>query len=270
MHSIRKNLFTISILCLLILSSCSGTQKIAYLQKLDKSKNQEIKNENLQFDARIKSKDLLSITVVSSEPMASKGFNLIMPQIAELTGNYFLTSQPTLQTYMVDNDGNIDFPVFGKLFVKGYTRKELEELLQSKMSSSFSKERPVVTIRFINYTVNVLGEVNNPGKYYVNNDKISIFDALALAGDMTIYGKRENVKLIRENTDGTKTILTLNLNDENIIYSSAYYLEQNDVLYIEPNKTKSKSTNFGAAETYAISALSVLFSLTSLIITALK
>jgi polysaccharide export outer membrane protein len=270
MYNIKKNPLATLILCMLILSSCAGTKKVAYLQKLDNSINQLQKNNDTQFDARIKPKDLLSITVVSSEPMASKGFNLVMPQIAELSNANSLYSQPTLQTYLVDNDGKIDFPVFGKLFVKGYTRKELEGLLQSKLASSFSKERPVVTIRFINYAVNILGEVNRPGKYNVSNDRISIFDALAMAGDMTIYGKRENVKVIRENADGTKTILTLNLNDEKIIYSSAYYLEQNDVLYIEPNKTKSNATNFGAAETYAISAVSVLLSLTSLIVNIVK
>ena len=267
MYNIKKNPFAILILCLLILSSCAETKKIAYLQKLDNSTNQVQKNDDTQFDARIKPKDLLSITVVSSEPMASRGFNLVMPQIADMSSsNINLTTQPTLQTYLVENDGKIDFPVFGKIYVKGYTRKELETLLQAKLASSFSKERPVVTIRFVNYAVNILGEVNRPGKYNVSNDRMTIFEGLALAGDMTIYGKRENVKLIRENADGTKTILTVNLNDKDIIHSPSYYLEQNDVLYIEPNKAKSNSTNFGAAETYAISAVSVLLSVTSLIV----
>lgn len=252
---------------MLILSSCAETKKIAYLQKLDNSITQDQKSNDKQFDARIKPKDLLSITVVSSEPMASRGFNLVMPQVADMSSSSInLTTQPTLQTYLVENDGKIDFPVFGKIYVKGYTRKELESLLQAKLSSSFSKERPVVTIRFVNYAVNILGEVTRPGKYNVSNDRMTIFEGLAMAGDMTIYGKRENVKLIRENADGTKTIFNINLNDENIIYSPTYFLEQNDVLYIEPNKAKSNSTNFGAAETYAISAVSVLLSVTSLIV----
>jgi len=229
-----------------------------------------IKSENNSsglYDARIKPKDLLSITVVSSEPDASRMYNLVVPQIAGANNQNDLFTQPALQTYLVDNQGEINFPVFGKIKVDGFTRKELETLLLLKLGPAFSKEKPIITIRFVNYSVNILGEVLKPGKFETTNDRLTIFEGLALAGDLTIYGRRDNVKVLRENADGSKEYITLNLNDKNIIYSPAYYLEQNDVVYIEPNKSRSKSSNYGAAESYGITSLSVLLTLTSLVFT---
>jgi polysaccharide export outer membrane protein len=180
-----------------------------------------------------------------------------------------LYSTPTLQTYLVDNDGMIDFPVFGELKVAGMTRKELEKMLHEKLNSAFNKEQPIITIRIVNYSVNILGEVLRPGKYNTVNDRMTIFEGLAMASDLTIYGRRDNVKVLRENADGTKNYITVNLNDKNVINSPAYYLEQNDVVYVEPNSAKSRSSGIGAEETLSVSALSVLISLTSIIVTVL-
>ena len=143
-------------------------------------------------------------------------------------------------------------------------------LLYKKLAAAFSREVPIITIRIINYSVNIMGEVLRPGKYLTQNDRITIFDGLALAGDMTLYGRRDNVKVLREKVDGTLEYITLNLNDKNIIYSPAFYLEQNDVVYVEPNKSRSRSSNFGAAESFGISSLSILITLTSLIFTVFK
>ncbi|HEY6915812.1 MAG TPA: polysaccharide biosynthesis/export family protein [Paludibacter sp.] len=256
-------------------------KNIAYFQRLNGSdqltqdnktagSNAQSKNSNNLYEARIKPKDILSITVVSSEPEASRMYNLVVPQVAQSSYQTQLMSEPALQTYLVDNDGNIEFPVFGEIKVKGLTRRELEQVLHNKLASAFSKEIPIVTIRFENYSVNILGEVQSPGKYETKNDRLTIFDGLALAGDLTIYGRRDNVKVLRERVDGSKMYITVNLNDRNIIFSPAYYLEQNDVVYIEPNKSKSRSSNYGAAETFGISSLSVLLTLTSLIFTLVK
>lgn len=253
---------------ILLLSSCASVKDIAYFQKSG-SKTSSLQHESSTalYDARIKPKDLLSITVVSSEPEASRMYNLVVPQISDLSNPNSLLSQPSLQTYLVDNDGNIDFPVFGRIKVAGYTRKELESILQKKLAPAFSKESPIISIRFTNYSVNILGEVLKPGKFETTNDRLTIFEGLALAGDLTIYGRRDNVKVLRENADGTKEYITLNLNSKDVIYSPAYFLEQNDVVYVEPNKSRSKSSNYGAAESFGISSLSVLLSLTSLIFT---
>lgn len=263
--------FVFFILSIFLISSCANVKNIAYFQKVTVSESMK-KNPNGYelYDARLKPKDLLSITVVSTEPEASRIYNLVVPQIADDSNPNALMSTPMLQPYLVDSEGNINFPVFGKIKVKGYTRKELESILQKKLAAAFSKEIPIVTIRFINYSVNILGEVLKPGKYLTENDKMTIFDALALAGDLTIYGKRENVKVLRENADGIKEYIAVNLNDKNIIYSPAYYLEQNDVVYVEPNKSKSRSSNYGAAESFGISSLSILITITSLIFTVFK
>jgi polysaccharide biosynthesis/export protein len=282
--NVRKAYFPVLVLLsIFLVSSCSGGKNIAYFQKGDNSKdalnkqNKLLKYQDNQdnnstgiYEARIKPKDLLSITVVSSEPEASRIYNLVVPQIADQSNPNSLFSTPTLQTYLVDVDGNIDFPVFGKIKVAGLTRKELETSLHKRLATAFSKESPIITIRFTNYSVNVLGEVLKPGKYDTNNDRLTIFEGLALAGDLTIYGKRENVKVLREHGDGTKEYITINLNDKNVIYSPAYYLEQNDVVYVEPNKSRGRSSNYGAAETFGISSLSVLLTLTSLVFTVFK
>jgi polysaccharide export outer membrane protein len=225
------------------------------------------KNSEGLYDAHIKPKDLLSITVVSSEPDASRIYNLVVPQIEDISSPNNLFSQPTLQSYLVSNDGKINFPVLGKIKVSGLTRKELEAMLLEKIGSAFSREKPIITIRFVNYTVNILGEVQKPGKYETTNDRLTIFEGLALAGDLTIYGRRDNVKVLRENGDGSKEYITLNLSDKDIIYSPAFYLEQNDVVYVEPNKSRSNSSNYGAAESFGITSLSVLLTLTSLVFT---
>jgi polysaccharide export outer membrane protein len=170
----------------------------------------------------------------------------------------------------VDNDGNIEFPILGKLKIAGLTRNELGLMLHKKLESAFTKESPIITIRFTNYSVNILGEVQKPGKFETTNDRLTILEGLALAGDLTIYGRRDNVKVLREQADGTKEYITLDLSDKNIIYSPAYYLEQNDVVYVEPNKSRAKSSNYGAAETFGITSISVLLTLTSLVFTVIK
>lgn len=274
-------LSTFLLLLFFLFSSCADVRNIAYFQRLDSvdkqfaqdkspGNNPLAKNSSYLYEARIKPKDILSITVVSTESEASRMYNLIVPQVAQSTFENQLLSEPTLQTYLVDNDGNIDFPVFGKINVKGLTRSELEQILHNKLASAFSKEAPIITIRFENYSVNILGEVQRPGRYETKNDRLTIFDGLALAGDMTIYGRRDNVKVLRERADGYKMYITVNLNDRNIISSPAYYLEQNDVVYVEPNKSRSRSSNYGAAESFGISSLSVLLTLTSLIFTVFK
>ena len=154
--------------------------------------------------------------------------------------------------------------------MEGKTRKELATILQEKLASSFNNEVPIITIRIINYAVNIVGEVMRPGKFVTQNDRMTIFEGIAQAGDLTIYGKRENVKVLRENADGTKKYFTVNLNDKNIINSPAYYLEQNDVVYVEPNGAKSRTSRIGASETLAISALSIVISVASIVINVLK
>lgn len=273
----KKGFFTLILLLnLFFFNSCVTVKDIAYFQQVEsKASNSKLKSDAQKrpfvksyemYQAEIKPKDLLLITVVSTVPEASRIYNLIVPQVSDVNrGTTF--SEPSLQTYLVDNDGIIDFPVFGKLKVSGLSCEQLKIKLQEKLEPAFSREMPIITIRITNYTVNILGEVNNPGRFTSNNDRLTIFDGIALAGDLSIYGRRDNVKILRENSEGIKEYITLNLNDKNVIYSPGYYLEQNDVVYVEPNKSRTQSSKYGTAEAFRISTLSVLLTLTSLIFT---
>lgn len=256
---------------LLLLGACTSVKNIAYMQDIDKQMETIAADNNQSYEAKIKPGDLLSITVVSTEPEASRIYNLITPQLQRETltmtmGNQ-IYSQPALQGYLVDKDGNINFPVLGDIHVKDMTKKELESYILEKLKPAFTQELPIVTIRIHNYSINVLGEVNSPGNFTTANERLTIFEGLALANDMTIYGKRDNVKVLREDSDGNKTFYTLNLNDKNIINSPAYFLQQNDVVYVEPNQSRANSSKYGAAESYRISTMSVLISLATMAVT---
>jgi len=244
------------------LISCSQVKNISYFQQIDQEVNRLNKAE---YDVRIKPKDILSITVVSSEPEASRRYNLITPQIDGTYGS--MQSQPTLQNYLVDSDGIINFPSLGLLQVKGKSTKELALLIEKELEPFFTQEMPVITVRILNYSVNILGEVLRPGKFETKNDRMTILEGLAMAGDLTIYGRRDNVKVIREDAEGERLIYTLNLNDSSLFNSPAFFLEQNDVVYVEPNQSRANSSKYGAAESYRISTVSVLISLATMAVT---
>lgn len=261
LHVTIKILLSVTIVTIMI--SCSQAKNIAYLQGYDRGEESIIKKDS--FEYKIKTKDLLSISVVSSEPEASKRYNLITPQIATIEEpNSYLYTQPTLQNYLVDESGSINFPSFGMMHVEGLSKQNLIKLLEEKLRPFFSGEMPIITVRILNFSVNVLGEVRNPGKFTSTNERMTIFDGLALAGDMTIYGKRNNVKVIRENEHGVKKIYNVNLSDKSIFSSPVYYLEQNDIVYVEPNKSRANSSMYGEAENYRISTLTVLISVATM------
>src|ERR1035437_793609 len=169
---------------LLILSSCSGVKNVTYFQKIGTTRVDSIKRSqpDIVHTATIKPMDLLSITVVTTVPETSRIFNLVVPQITESTASS-ISAVPNVQTFLVDENGNIDFPVFGKLAVKGLTRTELVTLLQGKMETSFKQEHPIITVRITNFSVNFVGEVERPGKFGTSNERLTIFEGLALAGD---------------------------------------------------------------------------------------
>lgn len=253
-----KKVYCLSLISFIIIS-CSPVKDISYFQQLGESGGGLSRAE---FSARIKPKDILSITVVSSEPEASSRYNLIAPQLEANIG--YLQGQPMLQNYLVDEEGNINFPSLGTLQVKGLSTKELELLIEEHLKPFFTEEMPIITARIMNYSVNVLGEVQRPGRFETNNGRMTVLEGLSLAGDMTIYGRRDNVKVIREDANGERIVYTLNFNDKNVFNSPGFFLEQNDVVYVEPNQSMANSSKYGAAETYRISTLSVLISLATM------
>ena len=247
------------------LTACGSSEKIAYVQNLDQI---DLESSKLLFDARIMPKDVLTITVSTVNKEASAPFNLTV--LSAGSGNV-LSTQPALQTYLVDNDGTIDFPIIGSIKVGGLTKKECETLISDKIRPYLAEtEKPIVTVRMSSYSIAVLGEVKSPGSFQVSREKINIFEALAKAGDMTIYGVRDRVRLIREDASGKKEIHVLDLTDANIINSPYYYLQQNDMVYVEPSNIKKQDARVGSMTNLWFSATSILVSLASIIVTIAK
>ena len=249
---------------LVAMASCTSYKKVPYLQNsatLDTSVVSEL------YDARIQPKDMLTITVNSERPEVAAPFNLVV-QSPMAANSRSMTSQPVLQTYLVDNDGCIEFPTLGRLHIGGMTKGEVEELIREKIKSNFANP-PIVNVRMANYKISVLGEVARPNSYIISNEKVNILEALALAGDLTVYGKRDGVKLIRESADGTKKIISVDLNDANVIYSPYYYMQQNDILYVEPNKAKARNSGVSNMTSMWFSATSLLLTVVTFMLNIL-
>ena len=251
------------------LAGCTSYRNVPYLQDIETVNNYG--KEIPLYDAKIMPKDLLSITVNTTDPQAAAPFNLTMQTNLNvaLAQNAYTTSQPTLQQYLVNNKGEIDFPVLGRLKVGGLTKNEAEKLIREKLQP-YLKEAPIVAVRMANYKISVLGEVARPGSFTVSNEKVNVLEALAMAGDMTVYGVRTNVKLIREDAEGKREIIPLDLTKSDLVLSPYFYLRQNDILYVTPNETKAKSSDIGTTTTTWISATSILISLASLIVNILR
>lgn len=259
--------FPLLALAVVLLTACGSTKNVAYFQNSDYV---DLSQASVLYDARIMPKDVLSITVNTTTPEAAAPFNLTVATPMNLTQRSTY-SQPVLQSYLVENDGSIDFPVIGRIPVGGLTKSQTEQLIAEKIRPYLAAtENPIVTVRMVNYKISVLGEVARPGMFTVVNEKITILEALAQAGDLTIYGVRDRVKLIREDAFGKKEIHTLNLNDAGIVASPYYYLQQNDIVYVEPNKVKAQNSSVGSMTTLWFSATSILISLTSLLYNILK
>jgi polysaccharide export outer membrane protein len=269
----RIKIFTAAALLALLLASCGSTEKIPYLVKAERLQLYELEQYAKIYEAKIMAKDILTISVNTTVPEAAAPFNLgsNAGSGVGLTAGYTNMQGATLQTYIVDRDGNIEYPIVGKIKLMGLTRVEAQEFIKNKIHPAYITEVPVINVRFKNYKVSVLGEVNRPGQYVVENEQCTILDALAMAGDMSIYGKRENVMLIREDNNGRKSITRINLQNPRLMLEpDVYYLQQNDVLYVEPNKTKAKDATIGSSERYALSIISTIISVTTLLVTIFR
>jgi len=206
--------------------------------------------------------------VSCTSPELAVPFNLTVATSSNVNLNY-ATTQPVLQQYLVDNEGKIYFPVLGELNVGGLTKREAERLIVEKLKP-YIKETPIVTVRMVNYKISVLGEVNRPGTFTISNEKVNLLEALAMAGDMTVYGLRDDIKLIREDADGKQMIVSLDLNKAETILSPYYWLRQNDIVYVTPNKAKARNSDIGSSTSLWFSATSILVSLASLLFNILK
>lgn len=245
---------------ILMMVGCGSSKEVAYWQNIDSISLAASKG---LYDAKIMPKDELTILVQTTDPLTSEPFNL------RSTGQ--VSSKDQITGYLVDNDGMINFPIVGKIHVAGLTKTECEDLIKSKIQPYLARtENPLVSVRTSSYRITVIGEVNRPGVIPVATEKISLVEALAEAGDMTIYGKRDNVLLVREDKSGEKHKVRLNMNDANIINSPYYYLQQNDIVYVEPHKVKARNTFFGSNTSIFYSVIGITTSLVSLLITVLR
>ncbi|BEG97872.1 polysaccharide biosynthesis/export family protein [Bacteroides sedimenti] len=250
-----------------IFTACKSTKHIAYLQGAESLSVAQLAQGKQQPVSTIKPNDVLRIVVSGSEDADTYiPFNLM---VALPSGESSTYSSPTLQSYLVNSKGEIDFPVLGKLQVLNQTTTQVADMITAKLRD-YLKGDVVVTVRFINYKISVLGEVNRPGAYTIRNEKVSLLEALSLAGDLTIYGRRDVVKILREGPGGQKKIITLNLNDKNLLLSPYFYLQQGDVVYVEPNKAKAKGSDVGAATSLWLSVTSIVIGVASLMVTLLK
>lgn len=259
------NLIVMSV-AMLALASCATVKDIAYFQ------NRVVDNpEAIDKHAGIviQAKDMLSIVVSSRNPELVAMFNL--PVISYQAGSEVVSQgyNQRLMGYVVDSEGKIDFPVLGPIEVAGLTRWELSEKIKKQLMTQGYLNDAVVTVEFMNFKVSVIGEVNSPGTYTIEGDKVTILQAISLARDLTIFGERENVCVIRER-DGERIMYDINLCDVSMFQSPAYYLQQNDVVYVQPSEVRARqSTTDDKAlrmTSIFVSGGSLLVSLASLII----
>lgn len=279
--SIVYKLFGFAFLAL-TLGSCKTPENITYIQDL----NEEIVIENATRQAmRVQPEDKLTIIVHSKDPELAALFNLpvvtnnVNPVGTGSSGSG--TMQRNYQTsggissYTVSQEGTIDFPVLGTLKVEGMTRNEVAAFIKGELLGRNLVKDPTVTVEFLNSGVSILGEVRSPGRYDMNRDNITILEAIALAGDLTIQGKRENVKVIRETPEGQVKVYQMDLTQGNkLMGSPAYYLKQNDVIYVEPTDYKKRETTANGNSTltasFWISASSLAMSIAVLVVNLTK
>ena len=241
-----KSLLVVSLICLL--GSCAAPKDVAYFQNAEVIRGMSLQNEQ---PLRLRPKDKINILVNSADPMLVSQFNLTaatgsMRSLGSTTtpkttaGGTSSNSTAQLLAYTVDEQGDINFPVLGKVAVGGKTRQEVAEYLRLRLIERDLVRDPIVTVEYVNLSVNILGEVNHPGRIEITKDYFTIIDAIAQAGDLTIAGQRENVMVHRE-VDGEDQTYFINLCDlQETLSSPAYYLQQNDVIYVTPNPKRRR------------------------------
>ena len=255
----------VALTMVLVLSSCGSAKQVAYFQNID---SLNLSASKMLYEAHIMPKDQLSIIVKTTNETASEPFNILMKSGMSNMGG---KSGQNLQSYLVDNKGDIDFPVIGKIHVQGLTSRECEDLIRSKVRPYLAEtEHPLVTVRLGSFRVVVTGEVGSPGVVTVPYEKMSIVEALAQSGDLGLQGKRKNVLLIRESATGQKFAHRIDLTDANIINSPYFYLQQNDIIYVEPNGAKKGTAGLSNSVTFWIGLVSSIISLATLCVTFIK
>ena len=247
---------------MIMLNGCKSNYKnVVYMQNSDSI---DLSLAKGLYDARIMPKDVLNIYVTTPENTeVSRMFNLSR----SLTGG---SASGTPVDYLVSNNGTINFPILGEIYVKGMTINELQDYIAGRLTGTYLKNRPVVTVELESFKIAILGEVSKPGIYTINKGKVNIYEAFAMAGDMGLQAKRDEVKLLREDANGNKNIYILDPTSADMINSPFYQLQQNDVLYVRQNDAKIRNSALSSEVTVWFSSLSLLMSVTAFLINLLK
>lgn len=258
-----KCAISLLVVWLVLLTSCNSTKEVLYFQDLNPGDSLTVTAEALAL--KVRPQDKISIIVNSRDPQLMALFNL--PRVSKQIGSVgtasssLSSSEQDVLGYTVDKNGEIDFPVLGKIYVAGKTREEIAEYIKGELKRENLVKDPVVTVEYMNLCVSVLGEVNAPGRYGLDRDKNTILDVLGMAGDLTINGNRTNVMVLRQDGN-TQRVYGIDLTSGSDIYSSpAYYLQQNDVVYVEPNEMKARQSTVNGN---TVRSTSFWISLTSL------
>ncbi|MFV8372667.1 polysaccharide biosynthesis/export family protein [Flavobacterium sp. LB2P6] len=255
---------TIPLFLTLLLFSCAARKDLVYYQDIDGVNSSQ---NSPSYEIKIQPDDLLMIIVSAEDPEIAMPFNLASISIPSASAPESTSGQQSMQLYLVNAAGTIEFPILGELKVSGLTRTQVLQLLQDKIATYIKK--PIINLRVMNFKISVQGEVNVPGTFPVSSDRVTLIEALTMAKDLTIYGKRDNILIIRE-IDGVKSYNRVDITKAGFIHSPFYYLAQNDVIYVEPNKTKINGAAIGSNTGVIISITSILITLITLIITTTK
>lgn len=249
------------LLATMLLFSCADKKNVVYYQNIETAMAAEKTNS---YEVKFQPDDLLMIIVSAEDPEIAVPFNLTNISIPSVRGNS-ARGEETNQSYLVDAQGNISFPVLGQLKVSGLTRTELLQLLKEKIGVYI--KNPIINLRIMNFKISLQGEVNAPGTYSFDSERITLIEALSMAKDLTIYGKRDNILIIRE-INGVKSTHRVDITKADFINSPYYYLAQNDVVYVEPSKTKINGAAVGPNTNVLISITSLAITIITLIVTA--
>ncbi len=257
----KKSLLVLSLFSIFILDSCKSYKDIAYIQNVTPDSIIKIA-ENIP--ALITCNDALLITVASTNQAAVIAYNppILITQPSEETD---IQATTRMQTYKVNAEGYIDFPGIGKLKVAGLTTSEVEAMISKEIEPNVSDA--IVKVQIEGNKVTILGEVVNPGVFGISKERLTILEALSLAKDLTIYGRRDNVLVVRETENGEATFYRLDLTKSDIFTSPAFYLKKNDVVYVEPNKYRKSNSSYNSSKQFNISVISTVISGVSVIAT---
>lgn len=231
----RKQFVSLFFLTLLLASCSSTSKKILYFQNVPLNEQELIVEPR---DILLEPKDQISIVVSSKDPQLASLFNLTRVQYSTGSSVLYSSANGEVSGYTIDDNGNIDFPVLGIIHVAGMTKNQIAALIKKKLVGANLLKDPVVTVEFMNLYFSVLGEVKNPGKYSITKDKITLLEALSMSGDLTIYGKRDSIFVIREE-NGKRSTHSVDIRSQEMFNSPVYYLKQSDVVYVQPNKVRA-------------------------------